>query len=157
MEIKEYNELSDIPEKIHSTLLSFFKEMDKREQGYWRNWLEQDTLVAELNAKTLEERWEGGWRFAVAFSEDLPVGFVEFTQTVEDSGVNWMSIHYLYVKDDQRGKGYGRGLVDFVKKTAKEENVASVTLSVNVLNTEALKFYSKIGFIEHIRYLGIAP
>lgn len=156
MEIKKFSKPEEMGE-FQPAILSLFNAIDSQEQGFFLKLSGIEILTEELKAETLSDRWETGYQFAVAFVEDVPVGFVEYTPAVEDSGALWMSIHYLVVDSTHRNQGVGRALVDFVRAEAREENVTQLTLSVNTLNHEAMKFYAKLGFAETIKYLGVKP
>ncbi len=59
------------------------------------------------------------------------------------------SIEYMAVKDLDRGKGFGKQLINgAIQWLFSYEDIASITLCVNAANETAIKLYKKVGF-EH--------
>ena len=54
-------------------------------------------------------------------------------------------IHKIYILPSEQGKGFGKIIIDFVAKEAKNNNNNFLTLNVNRYN-RAQNFYEKIGF-----------
>jgi len=54
----------------------------------------------------------------------------------------------IYVLKQYRGKGVGKRALQHVMDAARELNCGKVTLTVNKLNTNAIKAYEKTGFIK---------
>jgi ribosomal protein S18 acetylase RimI-like enzyme len=52
----------------------------------------------------------------------------------------------LYVRDEARGAGLGRALVDKAVERARERGCRRMDLDVNEQNGEALAFYERMGF-----------
>ena len=52
----------------------------------------------------------------------------------------------LYVRDDARGTGVGRALVEAAVERARERGCRRIELDVNEQNTGALAFYERLGF-----------
>ena len=50
------------------------------------------------------------------------------------------------VKEDQRHKGIGSALMEKIRSRAKETGCRDIQLKYHALNTEAEKFYKKMGF-----------
>jgi GNAT superfamily N-acetyltransferase len=57
-------------------------------------------------------------------------------------------IHSLYVEGPHRGQGVYRGLYDFVKKIARENQVRGLRLYVDKTNTSAQAVYRKLGMTD---------
>ncbi len=51
----------------------------------------------------------------------------------------------LYILAENRGKGFGRQAMDFVRDTAKNQNLPKITLTVHKQNP-SVKAYEKMGF-----------
>ncbi|UQT03178.1 putative glucosamine 6-phosphate N-acetyltransferase 2 [Serratia phage vB_SmaS-Totoro] len=140
-----------------SALLKMIQTMDKREATYWKKSANLDILTEEMKCSSLSERWVDNTNILILLVKDSPIGFVEFTSTVGNSGARWLSICYLYVNRTYRGLGYGSALVDQVRNFAKIQQVDQLSLSVHASNKRANKFYKKYGFKEQTKYFTIKP
>ncbi|OAV43806.1 GNAT family N-acetyltransferase [Lewinella sp. 4G2] len=60
-------------------------------------------------------------------------------------------LHKLYVLPDRHGKGYGRALIDTVKRIAKNEGQKKLRLDVNYQN-KAIGLYEHLGFVKLDRF-----
>jgi RimJ/RimL family protein N-acetyltransferase len=58
-----------------------------------------------------------------------------------------MFLSKLYVLNSARGNGIGRMALAFMEKQTRELNLKKIKLTVNKLNTNSIKAYEKIGFI----------
>lgn len=63
----------------------------------------------------------------------------------------WMSgltcyVSSLITREEDRGKGYGTAMLDYVKDMAKEKGCKAVTLDSGLPRTGAHTFYQKYGF-----------
>lgn len=52
----------------------------------------------------------------------------------------------LYIRASQRGKGYGRRVIEFLEELAREKGLCKITLTVNKNNTDTIRAYEKFGF-----------
>ncbi|HNX81970.1 MAG TPA: GNAT family N-acetyltransferase [Candidatus Omnitrophota bacterium] len=52
----------------------------------------------------------------------------------------------LYIKADERGKGFGRQVLEFIETLAWNYHCPSITLMVNKKNAHAIAVYKKCGF-----------
>lgn len=139
-------------------LLKMFHVMDRRESTFWKKSGVPNALNEEQKAKTLTDRWVDKTKILLVVNDEKEaVGFVEYTDAIYVSGINWLSICYLYVKREYRKVGYGKALLNYVRILAKHLNVDQVALSVNVKNVGAQRFYQKQGFIEQTKYLCVKP
>ena len=62
-------------------------------------------------------------------------------------------LNLLAVEPDYRRRGIGRGLVEWLEKSAKTAGVQFVSLEVRSSNHRALSFYSELGY----RETGVIP
>ena len=53
----------------------------------------------------------------------------------------------LTVKKNERSKGYGKALSEYVLTQAKEKGYGEIALGVNCDNTAAVNLYKKLGFV----------
>lgn len=139
-------------------LLRMIQALDRQQAKYWKEGAGVDVYTDELLCTELADRWVDNTTIILATVDGKAIGFVEFSKDVhQDSSANWMSICYLYVDPEHRGKGYGKILVDLVRDIAKVARVDQLTLSVSKNNTSALRFYERIGFSEQCKYLSLKP
>jgi len=83
----------------------------------------------------------------MAFLNSKPVGYVRaFTY---DKKLRYGCLDELYLKEEARGQGVGRKLLDFVYRWMAEKNVIRMIVSVYSWNALARKLYEKEGFLEH--------
>jgi ribosomal protein S18 acetylase RimI-like enzyme len=55
-------------------------------------------------------------------------------------------VHSLTIKQEQRRKGYGEELMDYVTEVARDAGASHVTLEVWAFNQPARAFYERLGF-----------
>lgn len=60
---------------------------------------------------------------------------------------DYLLLSLIYVKEEQRGKGYGKRLMDLVIEEAREKDLELVALGVYKTNEAAISLYKKCGFI----------
>jgi ribosomal protein S18 acetylase RimI-like enzyme len=60
---------------------------------------------------------------------------------------NHIFLSKIYIKSEYRGRGFGKKIMDFVEKTALENNLAEIVLTVNKNNLSSIKSYEKYGFV----------
>ena len=56
-------------------------------------------------------------------------------------------VESVRVGSDQRGRGYGRQLMEHVLRLARERRAVRVELTTNVRRTRAQQFYTRLGFV----------
>ena len=96
------------------------------------------------NTDTLfQEYWNNPRAFGVKDDDGNMIAFLEF-DTVEWN--NRLIMTQLLVKEECRGKGVGRLLMDFVKDFAVKEDYRIITLETQNTNIPAIDFYFKMGF-----------
>lgn len=71
-------------------------------------------------------------------------GFASFGSRVEDPLIS--KLHKLYILPQNQGKGYGRLLIDEVKRRSRVAGAEILDLNVNRHNP-AITFYKKLGFV----------
>jgi ribosomal protein S18 acetylase RimI-like enzyme len=62
------------------------------------------------------------------------------------TGVEDCWLEDLYVRESDRGSGYGRKLVEAAFASARTRGCKRMELDVNEQNTDALRFYESLGF-----------
>jgi GNAT superfamily N-acetyltransferase len=84
----------------------------------------------------------------LAFEEETPVGFAVFFHNFSTwLGHRGLYLEDLFVRPEQRGKGYGRELLVHLAKIADERNCGRMEWAVLDWNEPALKFYKNLGAV----------
>ena len=88
--------------------------------------------------------------YVLVNEEDLVVGYAFCSISVQEETENLKKRRTFYIDDlcvnqNLRGQGYGRKLYEYTLSKAKEFKCDSLTLNVWHLNTDAEKFYTKLG------------
>jgi GNAT superfamily N-acetyltransferase len=82
---------------------------------------------------------------ALAFEEDIPVGFAVFFHNFSTwLGRPGLYLEDLFVKPDARGKGYGRALLVYLAKLARDRGCGRMEWAVLNWNEPAIEFYRKL-------------
>ena len=79
-----------------------------------------------------------------------PVGYIVlcFGYSLEWLGRDAF-VDEFYLREEYRGRGWGRATMAFVEEAARDAGVRALHLEVVRENVAALKIYSKMGFQEH--------
>ena len=94
-------------------------------------------------AEVIETQVSEGYHYYIISQNDSPAGYFAIRK---DKGALFLS--KLYVLQDFRGKGLGKGAMQFIENEAKQKNCDKVSLTVNKYNTNSIKVYEKIGFLK---------
>ena len=86
---------------------------------------------------------DGSQTFILLADERGPQGFASYGARKDDASI--YKLHKLYVLPENHGKGFGRMLIDEVKKRIKTTGISTLDLNVNRHNP-AKTFYEKLGF-----------
>ena len=96
------------------------------------------------NTDTLfQEYWNNPRAYGVKDDDGQMIAFLEFDT---EEWNNRLIMTQLLVKEECRGKGVGRMLMDFVKDFAVKEDYRIITLETQNTNIPAIDFYFKMGF-----------
>jgi len=96
------------------------------------------------NTETISETMSNGSQHYILLNNNFgPQGFASFGRRKENPQVG--KLHKIYVLPENHGKGYGRLLIEEVKKRLTIENIQILDLNVNRYN-KAKEFYEKMGF-----------
>jgi len=82
--------------------------------------------------------------------DDAPVGYVVlcFGYSLEWLGRDAF-VDELYLREQYRGRGWGRVALTFIESAAREAGVQALHLGVVPGNVRALELYRRVGFHEH--------
>ena len=80
----------------------------------------------------------------VILDENKVLGYVSYT--IKTRHVSKLVVDQLVIKEELRGLGLGRILMDEVKKIALENNCERIELNCWMFNTNAQAMYEHIGF-----------
>ena len=104
---------------------------------------QNDYMIKKFqSAESLKEQIAGGYSYYFVCTEnEKRVGFIAFYPRN-----NEMYLSKLYIKKEERGKGYSKGILKFLKKETAKAGLDSITLNVNRNNTDSINIYGKLGF-----------
>lgn len=92
-----------------------------------------EVLVKQINSQV---------EFFLAVEEDQTIGYF----AMEITEPSKMKLHKIYLDPDQKSKGAGTKIMEFIKDVALKAGVRQIELNVNKSNS-AVQFYEKIGFL----------
>ncbi|HEV3147779.1 MAG TPA: GNAT family N-acetyltransferase [Chthoniobacterales bacterium] len=82
----------------------------------------------------------------LAFEQETPIGFAVFFHNFSTwLGRPGLYLEDLFVRPEQRGKGYGRALLVHLAKIAHERGCGRMEWAVLDWNEPAIQFYKKLG------------
>ena len=92
--------------------------------------------------EAIEKQISEGMSYFLLFFEGEPVGYM----ASKPQGEN-MFLSKIYVLSDLRGKGIGSYALNYLETRAKEMGCRNLSLTVNKNNTDSIRAYEKLGFI----------
>ncbi len=104
---------------------------------------QNDYMIKKFqSAESIKEQISKGYEYYFVCNKNKRIGFLAFYKRE-----NELYLSKFYLEKTERGKGYSRLMMDFVKENAKKNNLPSVTLNVNKFNVSKY-VYEKLGFSE---------
>lgn len=101
---------------------------------------QNDYMIAMFQTpEAIRHQLEHGYRYYFVLEDNRKIGFLAFYPKQD---VMYLSKFYLY--RSERGRGYSREMLDFVKRNALNEGLKSIELNVNRFNM-AVQVYEKLG------------
>jgi RimJ/RimL family protein N-acetyltransferase len=82
-----------------------------------------------------------GYRYFLIYARGKAVGYIGMQVREQD-----LFLSKYYVHRSQRGKGYGREAMEFVRQYAAGRALTGISLTVNKFNTQSIAAYEKMGF-----------
>ena len=103
----------------------------------------QNDYMIEMfqSERAIREQLAHGYRYYIPTEGERELGFLAFYPR-ED--VLYLSKWYL--KKEERGKGYARPMLDFLRSEAEREGLPAIELNVNKYNP-TVAVYEKLGFV----------
>ncbi|MBK8710374.1 MAG: GNAT family N-acetyltransferase [Niastella sp.] len=96
------------------------------------------------NADELKQQFQSHtYQYVIGYQKNIPIAFAAY-HIFNDDGLK-CKLDKIYILPQQQKTGFGKQLLLYVLKEAKQENTISLTLNVNRYN-KALDFYVKMGF-----------
>src|SRR5690606_11753621 len=99
---------------------------------YMLNELYSKTTLGQLIESNAQQ-------FVILYHKNLPGGFAAYGATADLN----LKLHKIYVLPALQGFGYGKVLIDYVKKQALKTQCSCLELNVNRYN-KAISFYEKM-------------
>ena len=87
----------------------------------------------------IKEQLDHGYDYYFVGGKDHRLGFAAFYPRGDA-----MYLSKLYLYKDERGKGYSRLILDFIKDRAREEGLSAIELNVNRFNP-SIAVYERLG------------
>ncbi len=90
-----------------------------------------------------------------AIMQQIGLGILYFLIKADEKFVGYIAVHprsdelflsKIYVRADQRGRGYGKKAVQFAETLAKARRLKKIVLTVNKNNVDSIRAYEKMGF-----------
>lgn len=91
--------------------------------------------------EAIAEQIRSGYQYFIIREDDKSIGYLSIISRVSD-----LFLSKIYIKSDERGKGFARKAIQFVENLAKGKGLKKITLTVNKNNINSIKAYEKIGF-----------
>lgn len=108
------------------------------------------TSNQEFNVQKYIQHLEAGIRdepegFMLAEVNGVPVGQLEMRITGFE-GRTIAYVHLFYLRSENRGKGYGKELLNYAEEFCQKHGIGECHLRVSVRNVPAIGFYERHGF-----------
>ncbi len=128
-DLRQVEQLAEVIWKEHYTPIIGKKQVDYMLENF-------QSVVA------MEKQMREGMEYFLVESHGEPVGYLAFKQQGEE-----LFLSKIYLLDSHRGKGLGRAGMGFVESSARERGLGFVTLTVNKNNSDSIKAYESMGFV----------
>lgn len=97
---------------------------------------DSSSIVSSFSSDTLN--------YFVLFLGEKIIGYLECSLVLDES-----EIFEIAINGDFQGRGYSKLLMDFYLHFCKKNNVRTIFLEVNTINTKAISLYKNYGFVAY--------
>ncbi|MDR2360594.1 MAG: GNAT family N-acetyltransferase [Oscillospiraceae bacterium] len=104
-----------------------------------------DTQLEGEYARSLKYAKTDPHLSVIALLDGKPVGICQLE--VREYGEKYGWVHFYYIAPEERGKGYGKQLVEYSAKYFRKLGLAQMFLKVGIPNVNAEMFYKRVGFM----------
>lgn len=125
--------------KMITEFMNYHRQLTNASKEYWQ--------TDEQSVETLEDWLENGTVYNV-FLDHEPVGFLY----VRFGGQNVAWLEDIFIREEYRGKGIGRFVMEKLDDLMVQKNVVSLFVDVIPRKTSALNFYWECGF-DHLNII----
>lgn len=94
------------------------------------------------NTEAMSKQIDNKYKYYLINYNNTDVGYLAFK--IENSD---LFLSKIYILNNLRGKGLGKKAMEFVSNQAINSECKTITLTVNKYNSNSIKAYEKIGFI----------
>lgn len=94
------------------------------------------------SATVIENQIADGFEYFMLNYESISVGYLAIKREE-----NALFLSKIYVLSSYRGKKIGKTAMQFIEAKALEYGLKNIRLTVNINNTNAIKAYEKLGFV----------
>jgi ribosomal protein S18 acetylase RimI-like enzyme len=98
-------------------------------------------LAKFQSKKSITEQIHNGFLYFLIKIDKQPAGYIGVLAKEQT-----LFLSKLYIMQAERGKGYGRRVIEFVEQLAIEKNLDTISLTVNRNNAATINIYQKLGF-----------
>lgn len=102
---------------------------------------QNDYMIEKFQSvPAIRDQLSRGYHYFIAQDGFRAVGFLGYYTRGDH-----LYLSKLYLSEGERGKGYGRKMLDFCLKNAKEDGLNAIELNVNKMNA-SVAIYERFGF-----------
>ena len=101
-------------------------------------------LDAFQSGQAIDGQLAEGYEYYLLSDGERNTGYLA---VVPDAEAGTLMLSKLYVVKAERGRGYGRMMIDFARRLSRERGLKTLWLTVNKHNTESIAWYRRMGFV----------
>lgn len=140
---RDWKEVNQLAKQVHEFHVKLRPDL----------FLEVDEVISKENFNKMIEEKE----IFIAKIENKIMGYVTIKIKEKINPImqykKWLVIDAICINKEDRGKGIGTVLLNYVKKIGKEKKCTDIYLTVNEENKNAIRFYEKFGLrVKNISY-----
>ncbi len=105
--------------------------------------LQVDYMLDKFQSeKAIEKQVVNGFEYFLMTYDNRPVGYISFKKEASS-----LFLSKIYVLSSYRGNKIGKTAMRFVEEKANTYQLEKIRLTVNINNTNAIKAYETLGFV----------